>query len=105
MRGDRKALTVEIGLEEYLKLQDLRVESLRKGRFVSVSRVMRDAIKHYLQEVDLRDKYLNQADKDTRGGNHNHPPHKSNLNITGDHPRGGDTTTNGGDMHGSPSKR
>lgn len=77
---DKKAITVEIGIEEYLKLQDLRVESLKTGRFVSVGCVMRDALKHYLQEVDLREKYLQQAEdnkKDSRGGNHNHPPHRT----------------------------
>jgi len=95
---DKKAITVEIGIEEYLKLQDLRVESLKTGRFVSVGCVMRDALKHYLQEVDLREKYLQQAEdnkKDSRGGNHNHPPHKtSHLHNT----TGYDTTTNSGDM-------
>jgi len=115
---DKKAITVEIGIEEYLKLQDLRVESLKTGRFVSVGCVMRDALKHYLQEVDLREKYLQQAEdnkKDSRGGNHNHPPHKtSHLHNTttnsGDTHKGGDvqstkggelqSTHKGGELHG-----
>lgn len=106
---DKKAITVEIGIEEYLKLQDLRVESLKTGRFVSVGCVMRDALKHYLQEVDLREKYLQQAEdnkKDSRGGNHNHPPHTSHLHnttgyntIRGDTHKGGDVqSTKGGEL-------
>lgn len=59
---NKRIITAQIGMDEYLKLQDLRVESLKTGRLVSISQVVRDAVKHYLQEVDLREKYLQQAE-------------------------------------------
>jgi len=52
----------------------------------------------WIVEYLLRE-YL-RSKKDSRGGNHNHPPHKTHLhNTTGYDTIRGDTTTNSGDTH------
>lgn len=53
-----RAVTLLVSEWEYRLLQEIRFESAVQGNPISMSRILRDAIKHYIKNVDLEEKYL-----------------------------------------------